>query len=95
MPTILWVIIGAAIVAGLLTGGNGRSHKSKGSGGRPVRVDHPHYFEPDDHECSVCGARFRGKGMTCPKCGSRFAGTKEDDTEFIEEMVVWDDDDDD
>ena len=60
---------------------------------KPTRIDHPHYIDVDDYECSVCGARFRKKGMVCPKCGTRFQGTKEDEDEFIEEMVVWDDDD--
>ena len=31
--------------------------------------------------------------MTCPKCGTRFEKTKEDDLEFIEEMEIWDGDD--
>lgn len=61
---------------------------------RPTRIDHPHYFEEDDHECFVCGTRFWGKGMTCPKCGAKFTGTREDDGEFIEEMELWDDEDD-
>ena len=68
--------------------------KNATSQGMSTRIDHPHYFEEDDHECSVCGTRFRGKSMTCPKCGAKFTGTREDDGEFMEEMVVWDDEDD-
>ena len=88
MEVIFWIVIALIAVAAMVSG------KSRtGGGGRPTRIDHPHYFDEDDHECSVCGARFRGKGMTCPKCGTRFEKTKEDDLEFIEEMEIWDGDD--
>ena len=90
MSTIFWFAIAGTILAAIV-GGRKRGTASKG---KPTRIDHPHYFEEDDHECSVCRTRFRGKSMTCPKCGTRFAGTKEDDREFMEEMVIWDDDDD-
>ena len=89
MSAVFWIII-IAVVLAACCGGKGKKPASKGG---PVRIDHPHYYDEDDHECSVCGARFRGKGMVCPKCGARFSGTKEDDGEFIEEMVIWDDDD--
>lgn len=95
LPTsilIIFVIILIWICSGLC---KVNDKKKNGSQGRPTRIDHPHYFEDDDHECSVCGARFRGKSMTCPKCGTKFTGTREDDGEFVEEMVIWDDEDDD
>ena len=51
--------------------------------------------------CCLCGYRL-GKTapgskvyMTCPKCGTRFAGTREDDGELVEEMELWDGDEDD
>ena len=92
LPTGILVII-AIILLWICSGlGKGKDAKNTGSKGKPTRIDHPHYFEEDDHECSVCGARFRGKGMTCPKCGAKFIGTKEDDEEFIEEMELWDGD---
>ena len=90
MSIIFWLAIAGAILAAIV----GSGKKDTGSG-KPTRIDHPHYFEEDDHECSVCGTRFRGKSMTCPKCGTKFTGTKEDDGEFMEEMVIWDDEDDD
>ena len=92
MSTAVWIVIGLVILIAC-AGSSGKGGKRSGSRGKPTRIDHPHYFDEDDHECSVCGARFRGKGMVCPKCGARFTGTKEDDGEFIEEMVIWDDDD--
>lgn len=91
MSPIVWIIIGIVILAACFSGkGN---IKANGSRGKPTRIDHPHYIDVDDYECSVCGARFRKKGMVCPKCGTHFQGTKEDENEFIEEMVIWDDDD--
>ena len=92
MSIAVWIVIGLVILAACAAG-SGKGGKRSGSRGEPTRIDHPHYYDPDDSECSVCGARFRKKGMVCPKCGARFSGTKEDDDEFIEEMVIWDDDD--
>ena len=90
MSTVFWIVISVIIVCALVSSGKKRNTGSKE---KPVRIDHPHYFEEDDHECSVCSTRFRGKGMTCPKCGAKFTGIREDDGEFIEEMELWDDDD--
>ena len=96
MSAVFWVVIGVLFF--LLLGGSKGKHSGKNTGDRsrndPVRIDRMHYYDPDDHECSVCGARFVGKSMVCPKCGARFAGTKDEDDEFIEEMELWDDDED-
>ena len=35
--------------------------------------DSPWVFDPEDHQCSLCGARLEKKSMVCPKCGTRFA----------------------
>ena len=91
MSIIFWLAIAGAILAAVV----GSGKKCTASKGTLTRIDHPHYFEEDDHECSVCGTRFRGKSMTCPKCGAKFTGTREDDGEFMEEMVIWDEEDDD
>lgn len=74
-----------------LFSGNQNSRRSGSSGG-PVRIDHLHYIDADEYECSVCGAKFRKNSMSCPNCGARFRGTEEDDDEFIGEMVFFDDD---
>lgn len=76
---------------GLFSEGEKNTRRSKISGGR-IRIDHLHYIDVDEYECSVCGAKSRKNSMSCPKCGARFLGTKEDDDEFIEEMILWDDD---
>lgn len=92
MTTFIWIAVIIMIAALFAGGSRGKSGKSSGKD-NPVRIDRMHLFEADDHECSVCGARFRGEGTVCPKCGARFKGKKDDDTEFIEEMEIWDDDD--
>lgn len=80
------------VIAALACSGGG---KQKGSGaGKAFRLDHSHYMSDDESECSVCGSRFSGKNMVCPKCGARFGVVREDDGEFIEEMELWDGDDD-
>ena len=81
MSAILWIIIGAVVLA-VCFGGKRQSGQKK-----VLRIDHPHYYNSDEYECSVCGARFRKSSMVCPKCGTRFEGTKEDETEFAEEMM--------
>ncbi len=90
MSPIVWILIGVVILAVCLHGKGNR--KDDGSRENPTRIDRMHYYDPDDHECSVCGARFEGKSMVCPKCGARFIGTKDEDDEFVEEMVLWEDD---
>lgn len=93
MSTAVWIVLGILFLL-LLSGNSSKGKKPSGSRSEPTRIDRMHYYDPDDHECSECGARFEGKSMVCPKCGTRFKGTKEDDDEFIEEMVFWEDDDD-
>ena len=88
---VIWILLGLVLL-GLLAGGNKNGKKASRGKGTPERIDHPHYMDLDEYECSVCGARFREKSMTCPKCGARFEGTKTDGGEFIEEMEIWEDD---
>lgn len=95
MGAWFWVILGGLVLLAACSGKSGQK-KSGGSGGEQEtrRIDHPHYIDLDESECPQCGARFREKTMVCPRCGARFSGTTENETEFIEEMVLWDDDDD-
>ncbi len=92
MNAVIWIIAGAVVLAACLSGKGNR--KTGGSEGKPTRIDRPHYYDPDDCECSVCGARFQRRSAVCPNCGARFEGTREDEDEFIEEMEIWDDEDD-
>ena len=75
MNSIAWIMIGIVILAACFRGKGNRS--GDGSSEKSTRIDRMHYYDPDDHECSVCGARFEGKSIACPKCGARFAETKD------------------
>ena len=88
----LWIIIGAAVVLGLLSNSTKNERKHSDQSSKAVRIDRLHYIDVDEYECSVCGAHFKKKSMACPKCATRFTGVKEDEDEFIKEMVLWDDD---
>ena len=90
MSTVLWIVIGAMVLMAL-AGSRGNSGKASGAWRKAVRIDHPHYYDEDEHECSECGGRFRGKSMVCPRCGARFTGIKENDEEYIEEMLEEED----
>ena len=89
----LWIFLAVGVALLALAGKAKRAGKS-GTESGPRRVDIPHYLEPDEHECPKCGARFRQNVMACPRCGTAFNGTEENDLEFIEEMEIWDGDDD-
>ena len=93
MPAAVWIVLGLLLLL-VLGGSKGKNagHSGEKTRNGPVRIDRIHYMDPDEHECSACGARFRGKGMVCPRCGARFAGVKKDGEEFTEEMLFWDDD---
>lgn len=91
MSAGIWIIIGIVVLAVCC----GRGTKARPSGGGAVRTDRPHYYDPDEYECSACGARFGKRSMVCPKCGARFTGTREDSSAFEEEMLEvedWDED---
>ena len=91
MGTGVWIAQG--LMALVLLMSSGKSKKSAGGAGKnDKRVDHLHYIDLDEYECPKCGARFRKNVMLCPKCGARFSGTVEDEDAFIEEMVLWDED---
>ena len=77
-----------------LSGSKEKGSKSASLKGQPFRIDHPRYFSDDECECSRCGVRFSVKSMVCPKCSMHFSATKEDDSKFIEEMEIWDGDED-
>ena len=89
MGTGFWIIL--AVLAGLLFATSGRTKqdcgKSSGKAGDSTRrIDHLHYTDPDEYECTKCGARFRKDVMMCPKCGTRFSGTKKDMTDYDDEL---------
>ena len=91
MPAVFWMIIALAICFFCLGGKGTAGRKSTGAHGKPVQIDHKHYIDDDDYECSACGARFRKGSTVCPSCGARFSGTKVDEEEFEEEMMEEED----
>ena len=88
-----WIVIGLLAVL-LLSSGNKKTGKSSSGRKNDKRIDHLHYMDLDEYQCPNCKARFRKNVMTCPKCGMQFTGTVTDDEEFIEEMEVWEEEDD-
>ena len=82
MPVWAWILIGVVLLAVL---GSGSKGKRTASPAQAFRVDHPHYMTEDESECSVCGARFT-------ECGAVFGTATMDDGEFIEEMELYDGD---
>ena len=96
MSPVFWMIV-VLLFCLLCLGSKGTAgKKSAGAQGKATRIDHRHYIDEDDYECSVCGARFRKGTMVCPSCGAKFVGTRVDEDEFEEEMMEeedWDEDD--
>ncbi|MBQ6382361.1 MAG: hypothetical protein IJQ88_05435 [Clostridia bacterium] len=91
MPAFIWIVIGVIVLAALF--GRQKDGGTPPAAGKSaaVRVDHPHYIDADEYECSACGARFSRRSMVCPRCGARFGGTREDSTAFEEEMLEIED----
>ena len=94
MDIVIWFIAGIVLLS-LLAGGKGKNKNTGTQKHDPVRIHHPHYMTDDEYECSACKARFRNDTMTCPSCGAHFSRIREDDGEFIEEMELYDGDEED
>ena len=94
MSEIGWIVV-ICLALAFLSGLAGKGQKGKpGEKRDPVRIHHPHYVQEDEYECSVCRARFSEDVMVCPACGARFSRLRQDDMEFIEEMELYDGDED-
>ncbi|QUC66106.1 hypothetical protein [Aristaeella hokkaidonensis] len=87
---IIFIVILLLICFGFSKG----KYNKKAGPKESVRLYIPHYMKEDEYKCPVCKARFWKDYMVCPNCGTKFTGTREDDGEFMEEMVIWEDDDD-
>ena len=96
MPIGISIIV-AIILLWICSGFSKDKEKEKKKAGpkESVRLFVPHYMKEDEYKCPVCKARFWKDYMVCPNCGTKFTGTKEDDGEFMEEMELWDGDEDD
>ena len=92
--TALWIFFfGSALLVIAMATANTKKKQGAKAGKAVPRIDRIHYMDPDDHECPVCKARFRKDVMRCPKCGTAFTGKIKDDTEFDEEMELFEEDD--
>ena len=76
MPTVIIIVVALIVLAALFGG------KGKRAPQAPHRIDRPHVIDPDDHECSVCGRRFRENTMKCPHCGARLVSRVTNEDEF-------------
>ena len=92
MPIAISIIF-AIILLWICSDLSKENDKKKARPKESVRLFVPHFMEDDEYKCPVCKARFWKDYMVCPNCGTRFTGTREDDGEFMEEMVTWDDED--
>ena len=50
----------------------------------PHWIQHSHLFDPDEYECSECGAVFRRRSSACPQCGASLRAVL-DTQEWIDE----------
>ena len=101
---MLW-ILGALALLFVLLAASGKTGKTGGACGGPAgRKDpephwifHNHPLDPDEYECSRCGAKFRKMSPACPACGARLTRVRESDDwidEYEEADWLLEDDDD-
>ena len=94
MGTWGWIALGVLAFLVLASSGKQKPKTAGRAEKNSERIDHLHYYDPDEYECPKCGARFTENVMTCPKCGTKFTGNVEDDEPYEEEYEMWDGDDD-
>ena len=49
----------------------------------PHWIKHSHLFDPDEYECSRCGAVFNKKYPACPNCGTSLGLEKEEQDAYV------------
>ena len=50
----------------------------------PHWIMHSHLFDPDEYECSRCGAVFNKKYPACPNCGISL-GLEKEEQDWVDE----------
>ena len=56
----------------------------------PHWIRRTHLFDPDDYVCSQCQAVFKKKNPVCPRCGTRLALEKREESWVDEaEELSW------
>lgn len=52
-------------------------------------IKNTHLFDPDDYECSACGAKADRPYDRCPNCGKEMCGAK-DGSSWVDEAAFMD-----
>ena len=52
-------------------------------------IKNTHLFDPDDYECSACGAKADRPYDRCPNCGREMRGAK-DGSSWVDEAAFMD-----
>jgi predicted amidophosphoribosyltransferase len=50
----------------------------------PHWIKHSHLLDPDEYECSRCGAVFSQKYPSCPNCGTT-PGLEKEEQDWVDE----------
>ena len=93
MSAVFWIAVGIGVLAVCFGSRKSTEGTFSGKKGSVFRINHTHYYDANEFECSACGKRFQKKSMVCPHCGAHFTGTRTDNTEYEEEMMEeeeWD-----
>ena len=83
--TLLWIAGGVFLLAAAVSPFAKKQERTVPQERPRTRIDIPHFYESDEHACTICGTWFHTNTMTCPHCGVRFNHTVTDDRAFIEE----------
>ena len=86
--TLLYIaggLLALSAAVSVFSGGKSRPKESP-----RAKIHHPRYYERDEYECGICGARFRRNADACPRCGARFNRTETDWEEFDDEEELDD-----
>ena len=74
----------------MVSGGKRNTGKEEPRERPRTKIHRPRYYEGDEYECGICGARFRRNADACPRCGARFNRTETDWKEFDDEEELDD-----
>lgn len=53
-------------------------------------IKNTHLFDPDDYECSACGAKADGLYDRCPGCGAEMTGRQRSGNDWTDDAAFLD-----